>query len=63
MLVTNNPQSYKYLHISASLHVGEHFTSCFHTLKQLKWVVELADEKSKVIGIIISDLHIIAKVR
>ena len=43
--------------ISESRHGG------YCTLQQLKWVVEFADEKSKVIRIIISDLHIIAKVR
>ena len=43
--------------ISESRHGG------YGTLEQLKWVVEFADEKSKVIGIIISDLHIITNVK
>ena len=43
--------------ISESRHGGN------GTLQKLKWVVEFVDEKSKAIGIIISDLYIIAKVR
>ena len=45
---------------SLSTPVSESRHGGYGTLKQLKWMVEFADEKSRVIGITISDLHIIA---
>ena len=42
---------------SLSTHVSESRHGGYSTLQQLKWVVEFVDEKSKVIGIIISGTY------